>query len=88
MSKNKQTQYYPTSIRIGDVPYAILSDKDLLLVVRQTGGDDLHDLVQKRLSYVNDMPDKETVLNIIERVQSNASDVANTLDQLYELFQE
>ena len=87
MPKDKQTQYYPTSIRIGGVPYTILSDEDLLLVVRQTGGDDLHDLVQKRLAYVDEMPDKENVLNVIDRIQSDVKDVVNEIEQLYDMFE-
>lgn len=86
MSNKSQTQYYPTSIRIGDVPYTIMSDEDLLLAVRWTGGDDLHDLVQKRLSYVNDMPGRETVLNIIDRIQSDMRDVMNEMEQLQDMF--
>lgn len=87
MSKKSQTQYYPTSVRIGDVPYTIMSDEDLLLAVRLTGGDDLHDLVQKRVAYVDEMPDKETVLNIIDRIQSDVKDVVNEIEQLYDMFE-
>ena len=87
MSKNKQTQYYPTSIRIGDVPYTILSDEDLLLVVRQTGGDDLHDLVKTRLLYAEEMPDRQSILTAIEEIQSAISDAERAVNSLYDQFE-
>lgn len=86
MFQHPHARYYPTSVRINGQPYTIMSDEDLLLNIRWTGGDDLHDLVQARLKDVEELPDPESVKNAIERIRTDASDVVSALETLYDQF--
>lgn len=86
MFQHPHERYYPTSIRINGQPYTIMSDEDLLLNIRWTGGDDLHDLVKQRLKDVEEMPDRESVKDVIDRIRRDTSDVVSALETLYEQF--
>lgn len=86
MFQHPHERYYPTSVRINGQPYTIMSDEDLLLNIRWAGGDDLHDLVKQRLKDVGEMPDQESVKDVIDRIRRDASDVVSALETLYEQF--
>lgn len=86
MFQHPHARYYPTSVRINGQPYTIMSDEDLLLNIRWTGGDDLHDLVKQRLKDVEEMPDRESVKDVIDRIRRDTSDVVSALETLYEQF--
>lgn len=87
MSENNLRYCYPTSVRINGQLNAVLSDDDLLWLIRQSCGDDLHDLVRKRLCYVEEIPDRETILNAIEEIQSAISDARRAADSLSDKFE-
>lgn len=88
MSKHPHARYYPASIRVGTQVISILSDDDLLFHVRSLCGDDLASLLQTRLHYDESLPDKNSILSAIERIQSDASDVVSALDSLYDQFEQ
>ena len=82
--RHPHAQFYPAVVRIAGKPFTIFSDDDLLSLVRDTAGDDTHDLLKLRMREVPSLPDKQSVLQAIERIQSDLSDAANGLDRLYD----
>lgn len=87
VSKKNLRRCYPTSVRINGQPHSIMSDDDLLFVIRQACGDDLHDLVKTRLLYAEEMPDRQCIINAIEEIQSAISDAQRAADSLYDKFE-
>lgn len=83
MFDHPHARLYPAVVRIAGKPFTICSDDDLFSLVRDTAGDDTHDLLKLRMCGVPSLPDKQSVLQAIERIQSDLSDAANGLDSLY-----
>lgn len=83
MFDNPHAKFYPAVVRVAGKPFTIFSDEDLFSLIRDTTGDDTHDLLKLRMCEVPSLPDKQSVLQAIERIQSDLSDAANGLDSLY-----
>lgn len=83
MFDHPHAQFYPAVVRVAGKPFTIFSDEDLFSLIRDTAGDDAHDLLKLRMREVPSLPDKQSALQAIERIQSDLSDAANGLDSLY-----
>lgn len=84
MFDHPHAQFYPAVVRIAGKPFTIFSDDDLFSLVRDTAGDDTHDLLKLRMREVPAWPDKQSVLQAIERIQSDLADAFRGLDSLYD----
>ena len=83
MFDHPHAKFYPAVVRVAGKPFTIFSDDDLFSLIRDTAGDDTHDLLKLRMCEVHSLPDKQSVFQDIERIHSDLSDAANGLDRLY-----
>lgn len=84
MFDHPHAQFYPAVVRIAGKSFTIFSDDDLFSLIRDTAGDDTHDLLKLRMREVPAWPEKQSVLQSIERIQSDLSDAVRGLDSLYD----
>lgn len=84
MFDHPHAQFYPAVVRVAGKPFTIFSDDDLFALIRDTAGDDTHDLLMLRMREVPAWPDKQSVLQLIDRIQSDLADACRVLDSLYD----
>ena len=82
MSLRKTPTEYPTSVRVNGQPQSILSDSDLLFIIRQHCGDDVASVVESRLEMVGAPVNTSDLLDRLESIKSDLDSVSSALEFL------